>query len=232
MIDWHCHILPRMDDGSKDPDESLALLKMLVNQKVDVAIATPHFYANNESVAAFSERRQKSYETLISSLAEIPIQVLLGAEVRYYPGISKLAELNQLCVADSGILLLEMPSARWTEYTVKELVDLTYTRKIKLMLAHIERYLLWQNSDVWERLYDAGILMQVNATFFTKFATRRKAVSMLQNGGVHFIGSDCHSVQFRPPRIADAFEIIRKKCGDDLICPFNEFGYSMLGKKY
>ena len=45
MIDWHSHILPEMDDGSRDTDESIAMLEALKHQGVDTVIATPHFHA-------------------------------------------------------------------------------------------------------------------------------------------------------------------------------------------
>ena len=53
MIDWHSHVLPALDDGSRSVDESLALLKMLSEQGVDTVIATPHFYADRESLSSF-----------------------------------------------------------------------------------------------------------------------------------------------------------------------------------
>ena len=50
MIDFHTHILPLMDDGSKSIEESIKMLKMLSAQGVKRIVATPHFYANDESV--------------------------------------------------------------------------------------------------------------------------------------------------------------------------------------
>ena len=55
MIDWHSHVLPALDDGSRSVDESLALLRMLSEQGVDTVIATPHFYADRESLSSFLE---------------------------------------------------------------------------------------------------------------------------------------------------------------------------------
>ena len=60
MIDWHSHILPGMDDGSKDPEESIAMLDMLEQQGIDTVIATPHFYANEETTEEFLGRRKVS----------------------------------------------------------------------------------------------------------------------------------------------------------------------------
>ena len=59
MIDWHSHILPGMDDGSHDVTESLCLINMQMAQGVRTVIATPHFYADDETVASFLDRRKK-----------------------------------------------------------------------------------------------------------------------------------------------------------------------------
>ena len=53
MIDWHSHILPKLDDGSEDLKQSLDMLAMLAEQGVQRVVATPHFRANKESVDAF-----------------------------------------------------------------------------------------------------------------------------------------------------------------------------------
>ena len=228
MIDWHSHILPGMDDGSRDVTESLSLLKMLAEQGVDTVITTPHFYANNETLDGFLWRRTLTFETLSGSLPKDSPKVLLGAEVRYYQGISRMSDLKRLCIGDTKLLLLEMPMERWTEYTVRELEELSGAGSPKVILAHIDRYLSLQNEGVWERLYQNGILMQVNASFFTEFSTRRKALRLLRNGGIHFMGSDCHNTTSRPPRIGKAFEIIEKKLGVEFLEQISEYGYSML----
>lgn len=229
MIDLHTHILPQVDDGSKSVEESLAMLSALVAQGVDTVAATPHFYANDESVAAFLERRAAAFDRVRAAAGEMTL--LLGAEVRYYPGIGHMEDLPLLQIGESGLLLLEMPVSSWTEYTVRELSELADSRGIQLVLAHIERYLPLQKPAVWKRLYESGILMQVNASFVTSFATRRKALRMLSEGRVHFLGSDCHNTTTRPPQLASAAAIIEKRLGSDFLGQMNEFGYSLLAKK-
>ncbi len=228
MIDWHSHILPQMDDGSRDVAESLSLLKMLSSQGVKTAIATPHFYANDESAERFLERRQNSFSALKEQLFEDAPNILLGAEVKYYQGISKMQGLKSLCIEGTGLLLLEMPVSRWTEYTIRELIELSSRGDIRIVLAHIERYYSLQKASVWDRLYDSGILMQVNASFFIGI-TRRKALAMLKNNEIHFIGSDCHNVQSRPPQLDRAYEAITKRFGEGITFHINELGNSMLG---
>lgn len=228
MIDWHTHILPAVDDGSKDISESVALLKMLADQEVDTVVATPHFHANENSVEAFLERRNAAVETLLSKLPSEAPKILLGAEVKYYAGISRLAELKKLTISDSSVLLIEMPFSKWTEYIVRELIELSGSGNLILALAHIERYLKFQDDNTWRRLYESGIQMQVNASFFTDFITRRKALSMLRDNAIHLIGSDCHNINSRPPNIGNAYKIIEKKFSKDFVYKINEYGKSLL----
>lgn len=228
MIDWHTHILPGMDDGSRDVAESISMINMQVSQGVSTVIATPHFYANDETIESFLERRQKASDQLKVTLPEDSPEIRLGAEARYYQGISRMADLKALRIEGSKLLLLEMPMTEWTEYMVRELTELSGKSSIRIVLAHVERYLGLQKQAVRERIFDSGILMQVNASFFTSFASKRKAVSLLREGKIHFVGSDCHNMATRPPQIGKAFEIIEKKLGDNYINQMNEYGYSML----
>lgn len=68
MIDFHTHILPKTDDGSRSTDESVKMLLALKEQGIDAVAATPHFYANDESVEDFLKRRQASFEALKAPL--------------------------------------------------------------------------------------------------------------------------------------------------------------------
>ena len=169
MIDWHCHILPQMDDGSRDVAESISLLQMQAEQGVRTVVATPHFYANDESVESFLARREEAYGNLKEALTNALPTVVLGAEVHYYRGISRMPNLKDLCIQNSKILLLEMPMGRWSEDMILELVEMSSMGGIRLALAHIDRYWSFQKHAVWKRLYECGILMQVNASFLQPF---------------------------------------------------------------
>jgi len=122
-----------------------------------------------------------------------------------------------------------MPVARWTEYTLRELTELANSKKITVMLAHIERYMSNQSKENWDRLLDNRILMQVNASYFLGFS-KRKAIGQLVGGMIHFIGSDCHNLSSRPPKIKSAIDYITKKLGANFVSQINEFGYNQLEK--
>lgn len=227
MIDWHSHILPGLDDGSKDVAESVSMIGMQASQGVETVIATPHFYANDETVDSFLSRRSKAMEALKPQLPENAPRILLGAEVRYYQGISRLEGLKKLTVEGSKLLLLEMPMGAWTESMVRELVELSGKSSVRIVLAHVERYMKQQKQSVWDRIIESGILMQVNASFFASFTSKRKALNLLQNGVVQFVGSDCHNITTRPPMLGKALTVIRKKLGDDYLDQMQQYGYSL-----
>lgn len=228
VTDWHSHILPGMDDGARTVEDSLAMLSMLKEQGIERVCATPHFYANSESVGSFLGRRAESAERLGALLGDDAPQILLGAEVKYYPGISRMERLEELRLGESRLLLLEMPFSGWTEYTQRELCELSGHGDIRIMLAHIDRYLGMQSGDTWSRLYECGILMQVNASFVRGVFSRRKAMRMLAGHGIHFIGSDCHNTTTRAPDIGYAYSLIEKKLGAECIEDLGLIGEEML----
>ncbi len=223
MIDFHTHILPHMDDGSKNTEESVAIFNSIKSQGIKRIIATPHFYANDESVDEFIARRNRSYSSLIKNVPQEP-EIILGAEVKYYEGISRLEGLHKLCIEGSKLLLLEMPFSQWSEYTIREIIDIACQGNITLVLAHVERYIFMQKSGVALTLLENGILFQSNASFFTGTFTRRKAIKMLKRNQIHFIGSDCHNMQDRAPNTKEAVLQIEKKCGIDFAEDFMNYG--------
>jgi len=228
MIDFHSHILPGIDDGSKDVEESLLLLDRLREQGVTMVVATPHFYANEQSVETFLQRRADAYSHLISRCADGAPQIRLGAEVLYYNGVSRLQGLESLCIEGTRLLLLEMPFTRWSSTVIREVLEIANNMDMTLILAHIERYMRFQNADVFSELQRHGVLMQVNASYFTERMSRRVALRQLGSGQIQLLGSDCHGVNNRSPKLGEAVAIIRKKYGDTLLQDLNGYAQDLL----
>lgn len=200
MIDFHTHILPGMDDGSKNVHESLQMLRMERQQGIKLAMLTPHYYSNQNSPEQFLRRRQRSWEALHASLEEGLPQLLLGAEVYYFEGITNLESISRLCIQGTRLLLLEMPFCSWEERVVQTVLALNGTDGIQIVLAHIERYLSFLgNSRALDLLRRGGILMQMNTSAFDGWFSARRASSMVQKEKVHFLGSDCHNTTLRKP---------------------------------
>lgn len=200
MIDFHTHILPGMDDGSKSISESLYLLQMEAEQGISEVVLTPHFYSSQNSPEIFLKRRENAWQQLASSLTQELPRLRLGAEVQYFDGISRVEDLDVLCIDGSNLLLLEMPFTQWSGRVLNEVSELNSQKNIQIILAHIERYLPMQRKHVLPRLLEQGVLIQSNVSFFDDWKTRFKANSMLRKNQIHIVGSDCHGTQSRPPR--------------------------------
>ena len=107
-IDFHTHILPGIDDGSRNVEMSLRMLAAQREQQVDEIVATPHFYAQKDSVEEFLLRRQRSYEKLKTAMEEngFDQKLYLAAEVYYFQGIGSAGMIPKLCVEGTQTLLL------------------------------------------------------------------------------------------------------------------------------
>lgn len=213
MIDFHTHFLPCVDDGSKSAEESISMLNALAEQGVKTVIATPHFNANDETVDEFIQRRNEAYESLKDRVPDT-LNVVLGAEVRYYDGISHQQDIKKLRVEGTKLLMIEMPFRHWSEFELNELIDLASRGKITPVIAHIERYISIVKRETIIKLVNNGVLFQANASFFDGLINMPKAIKMLKQNQIHFIGSDCHNMAERQPNIIKAIYAIKKKLGN------------------
>lgn len=220
MIDFHTHLLPLIDDGSRNIRESVKMLHSCALQGVTAVVATPHYYAEKEAPYDFLQRREKSWKALkeVLSIEHNYPSIYLGAEVKVFPGISDIEELQKLDIAGTGYILLEMPFSEWSDRVFREL-DKIALRGMRPVIAHIERYLkIQKKTDNIERLLHKDFLIQSNAEFFCGgFLDKRRAVRMLTEGKIHLLGSDCHNLSSRPPNMKSAAEIIRYRLGEDTL---------------
>lgn len=213
VIDFHSHVLPGIDDGSQSVEESLKMLAASAGQGITHMAATPHFDPLKTDPERFLYQRERAAEQLRAVWQPPFPRLLLGAEVCYFDGISQAAKVDALRIEGTSLLLLEMPFQPWPHRMVAEIKVLHNRPGCSVVLAHIERYLEFQKEEVWEDLLETGILMQCNASFFLRWSTRRKAVHMFDAGRIHVLGSDCHNMADRAPRMGEALAAIgRHRC--------------------
>ena len=141
MIDIHTHVLPGLDDGSGSLEESLWLGHVLARQGVKLFAATPHFYATQESPQDFLRRRERAEHQLFLHWPQEFPPFLMGAEVRFFDGMSRTQELPLLVLEGTNLLLLEMPFSPWSSRMVEEVLEIQERRGLQVLLAHVERYL-------------------------------------------------------------------------------------------
>jgi protein-tyrosine phosphatase len=222
MIDIHTHILPNMDDGAKDSNEALALIYLLKGQGITSAVLTPHFYPHEESLTSFLKRRQASYEELTSFIAESDqelkgnFKLILGSETYLSETLFSYQGIDQLLIADTSYLLLELPySDRWGSMVFKQIDRLTSKFDIIPIIAHVERYEATKKNPekIFQELIDLGCKLQFNAHSVVNRTSRAATLKLMKGGWVDYIGSDCHNLKARPPEFESFNQIVQRKLG-------------------
>lgn len=225
MVDFHSHILPQMDDGSRSIQESLEMLRMSAEQGIQVMAATSHFYAEENTVERFLERRETAWKTLSERMEPGMPKVLLGAEVYYFEGMQRVESLSRLRIEGTNLLLLEMPFSPWSDRMVAEIMAVNRLPDTTVALAHIDRYLRFQKAAVWDTLLENGVLMQVNASFFFNRFSKHKALRMAKKGQIHLLGSDCHNTTSRPPQLGEAMNFLESR---NLLKDIEDLGQNLI----
>lgn len=213
MTDLHTHILPGMDDGAADLAESLALLKLEAEQGVDTVVLTPHFYRERENPGRFLERRKAAFQVLEKNRPPNGPNLLLGAEVAWYPTLADEARLEELCLGGTKQLLLELPFQPWTPKLLDQIYNFASVSGLTPVFAHVERYARLVGKERLEELMAMGFPMQMNAdSLLDMWSRRRRRLEMLRRGR-WYLGSDCHNLDARPPRLGRAAAVVRVKLG-------------------
>lgn len=232
LIDFHSHILPGIDDGSRSAAQSLDMMKLELDQGIGRIVATPHFYADKISVDKFLSRRQQAYEKVMAAIDEqgrkAPV-FYLGAEVYYFGGIGKAEMLPKLCMGDTDTILLEMPFCQWTKDMLENVEQILDKQKLHIILAHIERYYDYQKKkDIWNAIFDLPITAQINAGSFLNWKKRGRCMKFLKEDWDVLLGSDCHNTETRVPNLAQGREVIAKKLGQARLDEIDELGERIL----
>jgi len=217
LTDIHCHLLAGLDDGPRTLDDAVAMCSLAASQGTRIISALAHQNEYYPHVTADLIRQSTSI--LVDRLkgSDIPIAVFPSAEVMVKPDIEKSWERGELMsVADKGqYLLVEMPHRLFVD--LRDIVRGLGQYNLRVILAHPERHaeFLHEPGRI-EELIDLGCLVQVSSSSITNPASSRDAHALknwLKRGVVHLLGSDGHSLNRRPPKVAEAFRQISQIAG-------------------
>lgn len=219
FVDIHCHVLPKVDDGSTSMEMSIEMLKMLYAEGVSVVVLTPHHrhgYAN--APVEVLNRQFLALEELAAK--EVPgIQLVLGAEVHYASDMmDELFNGTALTINGTRYVLTEFlpnTSFREMEGTCRSLL----MNGFKPIIAHAERYqCLVKDPVLVQDLVDMGSFIQVNTgSVIGKdgFKIKLFCNKLLKYELIHVLGSDAHDLGKRKPEYKKCIEYISKKFGNE-----------------
>lgn len=233
LTDFHSHVLPGIDDGSPDLEISIAMLEREWQQGIRRVVATPHFYPRYEDPDRFLRRRNQAETALRRCLEgrnDLP-ELLIGAEVYYFRGISESEWLPELTVQGTEAVLIEMPPAPWTDTMLRELADIRDRWGYTPIIAHIDRYIgPLRTFDLPRKLQQLPVLVQANASFFLERRTASMAMKMLKADQIQLLGSDCHNLTDRTPNLGMARGVIERKLGSKALDPIRTWEESVISR--
>lgn len=228
IIDFHSHVLPAIDDGSRNVNESMEMLCAMERQGTDCIIATPHFYPNRIGLKDFLNKREQAYNEIMScNINNIP-SIRCGAEVAFFSGIGKSELLDCLCIENTSLLLLEMPFREWSTRDCFE-IERIVAQGITPILAHVERYYSFQrNLSIFRDVLGLPLYLQLNAEVFNTFRMRRIAYKIIEQGKTILLGSDCHNIKERYPNLSAGRQALQKKYGEAFLADMDSLGEILL----
>lgn len=188
IVDFHTHILPGADHGSRNIETSLSQLELLCRYGVKRVVATPHFYPERDNVELFLKRREEAAAILKTEMSDSFPQIYEGAEVLVCPGIERMPGLEKLCIKGTNVILLEMPFSGWSDGHIKSVAKIS-RMGLTAIMAHIDRYPI---RDVVRLYEECDVLYQLNGESIASFAGRNKARKLCENLTVAALGSDIH----------------------------------------
>ena len=235
VVDFHTHILPCMDDGSTDAATSLKMLRAEVMHGVGTVVLTPHFYPDKERPEDFLKRREASLVLLEKAMEEgeesFP-KLLVGAEVRYFEGMSDCEYLSKLAISQTNLIMIEMPFVKWNKRMLSELSEINEKQGLIPIIAHIDRYIgVFHPCVCFDDLACLPVLIQMGTDFFVRRSTRKRAIKTFKRGIVHLFGTDAHNMGSRRPNMDKAVEILTRTLGDGAIEYINSIENDILNSK-
>jgi len=239
MIDLHNHILPGLDDGASTFEESMQMCRISYGDGVRTIVATPHtlgLYQNDRSaivskVREFNEAiAQRGLQNADCGMQKdsgsatrnpnSEFRILPGADVHLCEKTLPHFDQGRLTTINDGgkFLLIEFPS-QGIPYRAEEVLFQLMGRGVIPVITHPERNVgIGQNPKRYYEMIRAGCLGQVTAMSVTgEFGPKVKKVAeqFLRNRLVHFIASDAHSANGRPPVLSAAVRAAERLLGEE-----------------
>ena len=195
--DVHCHILPGVDHGSQNVEQSLAMLQAELDMGITRVICTSHVTSN--TFENTPETLNAAYDELKLAVAEaqLPVEIFVSAEYRIDEYWDEQYAAGAVLPMPGNYLLLENSF----QQELLELDEMLFNLRIKRyrpILAHPERYSYYaRRRQRYEELHQRGVKFQVNilslAGYFGSTA-RENAVWLLKHDFVDMLGSDMHNL--------------------------------------
>lgn len=233
--DFHSHILPGIDDGAQNVEDSFAMLDMMgssFKNGTHYVVATPHFKSHeisDEIIDGYIVERNASFDVLKAANADMSKNIILGSEVALNRELIECNNLDRLAMGNSDIMMLEMPFIGYKPWMYDVVANIRYTHKITPMIAHFERYFSLYKRDDYVELFELpDAIFQFNASSLKVRKLRKFIFSVLESGIPLVMGSDCHDTKSRMPDYEEGINILSKKMGAEAFEYFKDMSNAIV----
>lgn len=232
MIDIHSHVIPGIDDGAKDSDMAIKMLKKAEGCGTKKLVVTPHFMRGRFDYEYDEVTKEVDKLRELAKNNDIDIEIYQGQEVYYTDRIVKYYNAGYIgTINGTRYMLIELPML---EFNLDEVIDNLYELQLKgitPIIAHPERYRPFiKRPSLINKLIKEGCLFQLNAGSITgQFGkdVKKTAEIYSMNRVYNFMGSDAHRDVRRDTDLTAFIDIMDK----DDIRFFKESSEAMLNNE-
>ncbi|MDF2537583.1 MAG: Protein-tyrosine-phosphatase [Herbinix sp.] len=220
-FDIHSHILPGVDDGAKDMNETRRMLLTAYEEGIRIIVATPHYVAGKTDISI--GRLMTIYDEVNQTAASVSkdYRIVLGNELFFNQELINALEKGEALTIDGTryILIEFLPDTTYEEMK-RGLSCCIYAGYIPI-LAHAERYYcLYRNLEYVDELIKSGAYIQLNLSCITGKPMNSRTIfghQLLKRKWVHFLGTDTHDTYYRAPFARKAVTIMKKRYGENTV---------------
>lgn len=216
IIDVHSHIIPDLDDGSRNMAETRKLLELASEQGIHQIIATPHYIHGHNKMPAKEILELLKTVKAVANEIDSRFEIYQGAELYYYSGIiSDLDNGKALTLGNTRYVLVEFHTSVTYREVVRAVREFTQACYIPV-LAHVERYQALREGNSIDELTQMGAYMQMSFPSLSDsrhLITRHWCRQMVKMDKIHLLGTDMHRFDTRPPKVYTASKWLLKEMG-------------------
>ncbi|MFL6247195.1 MAG: tyrosine-protein phosphatase [Thermoanaerobaculia bacterium] len=217
MIDIHHHCLPGVDDGPRELSEAVEMCAAAAEEGIEAIVATPHVLRGRWP--SFSRRELESRLVELRTRVGAAPRLYLGSEYFFSHDMTELLRDSVAVhpLAAGRYVLLELPANSVPPMFHQPLYRAQLEGWLPV-IAHPERNSVFQaNPDLLAALIGHGLRVQVTAGSLTgAFGSQARAAAetFLRRKLVHFVATDAHNMEKRPPRVREAMEALKAIAGE------------------
>lgn len=221
MVDMHCHILPEIDDGARNMEETMIMLKMAAANGIEAVIVTPHYKKGRHNADPETVMERMDMVREAASRRNINLPLYPGNELFYFSGAEEVVEKGEILTLNHTDRILIEFSPCESFFYIRNALDGLRGAGYVPVIAHVERYeCLLKNHKRIEELKQMDAELQINTSSIdgaAGYGIRKFVHRLIKERMVDYVGTDAHDIKKRAPEAQKAIAQLYKKYDADYV---------------